>query len=89
MPDYLPAVERNLASFRADYDNHLWIRPKPLATMPKGGGTVYDVTDRTGALIDRVQLPAGRTLIGFGPGGIVYVATRDAGATRIEKRSFK
>ena len=89
MPDYLPAVERNLASFRADLDNRLWIRPKPLATMPKGGGTVYDVTDRTGALIDRVQLPAGRTLIGFGPGGIVYVTTRDAGATRIEKRLFK
>ena len=89
MPDYLPAVERSTGSFRADADNRLWIRPKPLATMPKGGGTIYDVTDRTGALIDRVQLPAGRTLIGFGPGGIVYVTMRDAGATRIEKRLFK
>ena len=36
-----------------------------------------------------VQLPTGRTLIGFGPGGIVYVTMRDAGATRIEKRLFK
>ena len=90
LPDYLPAVERSTGAFRADYDNRLWIRPKPLASMPRGaGGTVYDVTDRTGALIDRVQLPAGRTLIGFGPGGIVYVTTRDGGATRIEKRSFK
>ena len=51
--------------------------------------SVYDVTDRTGALIDRVQLPAGRTLVGFGPGGIVYVATRDGGATKIEKHLFK
>jgi hypothetical protein len=89
MPDYLPAVEKNSASFRADADNHLWIRPKPLATTPKSAGPVYDVTDRTGALIDRVQLPAGRTLAGFGPGGIVYVVTRDGGATRIEKRRFK
>ena len=90
MPDYLPAVEKNLASFRADADNRLWIRPKPLASMPRGGGPIYDVTDRTGALIDRVQLPAGRTLLGFGPGGAVYVVTRDAGAAaRIEKHAFK
>jgi hypothetical protein len=89
MPDYLPAVERNGASFRADADGHLWIRPKPLAGSSRGGGTLYDVTDRTGALIDRVQLPAGRTLVGFGPGGIVYVTTRDGGTTRIEKRRFR
>ena len=89
MPDYLPAVERSTGSFRGDADNRLWIRPKPLAGTPRGGGPVYDVTDRTGALIDRVQRPAGRTLLGFGPGGVVYVATRDAGATRIEKRAFK
>src|SRR5207248_1451274 len=73
MPDYLPAVERNVGSFRADADNRLWIRPKPLAGAPRGGGPVYDVVDRTGALIDRVQLPAGRTLAGFGLGGVVYV----------------
>jgi hypothetical protein len=89
LPDYLPAVERNSASFRADADNRLWIRPKPLATMPRSGGSIYDVTDRTGALIDRVQLPAGRTLVGFGPGGIVYVTTRDGGATRVEKHAFR
>jgi hypothetical protein len=89
IPDYLPAVERSTGGFRADADNRLWIRPKPLAGTPKNGGSVYDVTDRTGALIDRVQLPAGRTLVGFGPGGIVYVTTRDGGATKLEKRVFK
>ena len=38
------------------------------------------------------QSLAGKTVnlvIGFGPGGIVYVTMRDAGATRIEKRLFK
>lgn len=89
MPDYLPAVERSTGGFRADADNRLWIRPKPLAGTPKNGASVYDITDRTGALIDRVQLPAGRTLVGFGPGGIVYVTTRDGGATKLEKRLFK
>jgi hypothetical protein len=89
LPDYLPAVERSTGGFRADADNRLWIRPKPLAGTPKNGGAVYDITDRTGALIDRIQLPAGRTLVGFGPGGIVYVTTRDGGATKLEKRLFK
>jgi hypothetical protein len=89
MPDYLPAVERNIGSFRADADNRLWIRPKPLAGTSRSGGPAYDVVDRTGALIDRVQLPAGRTLVGFAPGGIVYVTSRDGGATRIEKLRFK
>jgi hypothetical protein len=89
IPDYLPAVERNPASFRADADNRLWIRPKPLPGAPRGGGPIYDVVDRTGALIDRVQLPAGRVLVGFGPGGVVYVTTRDGGATRLEKHAFK
>ena len=50
------------------------------------------VTQARGArseLIDKVELPAGRTLIGFGPGGIVYLLARDAGATRIEQARFK
>jgi len=89
IPDYLPAVERNSAGFRADADNHLWIRPKPPVGSPRGGGVIYEVVDRTGALVDRVQLPPGKTLAGFGPGGIVYVTVRDAGVTRIEKHRFK
>jgi hypothetical protein len=52
-------------------------------------GTIYDVVDRKGELVDRVQLPAGRTLMGFGPGGVVYLTLRDAGATRIEEVRFK
>jgi hypothetical protein len=89
LPDYLPAVERNSAGYRADADNHVWIRPKPPAGAPRGGGTIYDIVDRTGALVDRIQLPAGRILAGFGPGGMVYATVRDAGVTRIEKHAFK
>lgn len=89
IPDYLPAVERNSAGFRADADNRLWIRPKPPAGTSRSGGMIYEVVDRSGALVDRVQLPPGRTLAGFGPGGIVYLTMRDAGATRIEKHRFK
>jgi hypothetical protein len=87
LPDYMPAYDRNGASFRADADNNVWIRPRPTASSP--AGPVYDVVNRKGELIDRVQLPVGRSLIGFGPGGIVYLIARDAGTTRIEQVRFK
>ena len=87
VPDYFPAYERQSNSFRADADNNVWIRPRPPRSAR--GGTIYDVVNRKGELVDRVELPAGRTLIGFGPGGIVYLLSRNAGATRIEEARFK
>ena len=88
MPDYMPAVERGVGSYRADADNRVWIRPKPPAGAPRGG-VVYEIVDRSGVLVDRVQIPVGRTLVGFGPGGAVYLTWRDAGATKIERRSAR
>jgi hypothetical protein len=87
IPDYFPAYERQSNSMRADADNNIWIRPRPPRSYR--GGPVYDVVNRQGELIDKVELPQGRTLIGFGPGGIVYLLARDAGATRIEQVRFK
>ena len=87
IPDYFPAYERQSNSMRADADTNIWIRPRP--PRSQRGGTVYDVVSRQGELIDKVELPQGRTLIGFGPGGIVYLLARDAGATRIEQVRFK
>jgi hypothetical protein len=83
----MPAYERTTGSFRADADDNLWIRPRQ--TKPVVDGPIYDAVSRKGELVDRVQLPAGRTLIGFGPGGIVYLVARDAGATRIEQVRFR
>jgi hypothetical protein len=87
IPDYFPAYERQSNSMRADADTNIWIRPRPPRSAR--GGVVYDVVNRKGELIDKVELPQGRTLIGFGPGGIVYLLARDAGATRIEQARFK
>ena len=87
IPDYMPAYERTTGSFRADADTNVWIRPRQWKQVT--GGPIYDIVNRKGELVDRVQLPAGRTLIGFGPGGIVYLVARDAGATRIEQVRFK
>ena len=87
IPDYYPAYERQSNSMRGDADNNIWIRPRPPRSAR--GGTVYDIVNRKGELIDKVELPAGRSLIGFGPGGIVYLLARDAGSVKIEQSRFK
>ncbi len=87
IPDYFPAVERTTGGvLRGDADNNLWIRPRPAKPVP--GGSIYDIVNRAGELIDRVQLPAGRTLLGFGRGHVVYVVARDAGAVKLEALKY-
>ena len=64
MPDYLPAVERSTGSFRADADNRLWIRPKPLATMPKAAGrSTTSPTERARSSIVFSFPPAARSSV--------------------------
>ncbi len=46
---------------------------------------VYDVVNRKGELIHRVQLPQNRTIAGFGAGGVVYLSAREGRNIFIEK----
>ena len=87
LPDYKPPFFAG--SVRADNDGNVWVRTIP--TTAVAGGPVYDVINRKGELIDRVQIPAGRTIIGFGPGGTVYLLNREnATATAtLEKASVR
>ncbi len=73
LPDYKPPFFAN--SVRADASGNIWVRTIP--TRQIAGGPVYDVINREGKLIDRVQVPEGRTIIGFGADGSVYLVTRD------------
>ena len=73
LPDYKPVFGNG--AVRADMDNRLWVRTIP--TKPSPGGASYDVIDRSGKLIDRVQVPANSTIVGFGTGGVVYLGMRD------------
>ena len=73
LPDYKPPFLPG--AVRADADGNLWIRTVPTRAIP--GGPIYDVINRKGELIDRVQLPANRTILGFGPGGVVYLGARE------------
>jgi hypothetical protein len=79
LPDYAPPF--SAGGVRADYDGNLWVR----TTNSMNGGPVYDVIDAKGDLIDRVQLPPGRVIAGFGPGGAVYMGFRDGAGVRLEQ----
>jgi hypothetical protein len=81
LPDYKPAFFANSA--RGDEDGNLWIRTIP--TKPVAGGPVYDVINVKGELVDRVQLPKDRTIVGFGVDNVVYMLAREATPGAISK----
>jgi len=79
VPDYVPPFGANAAF--ADMNDNLWIRTSTLV----GGRPVYDVVNRRGELIDRVQLPSFRTIAGFGR-DVIYMAVQDpTGAVHLER----
>jgi len=82
LPDYRPAFNQGAA--RADEDGNVWVRTSA-TRVGAVAGVIYDVINGQGALVDRVQLPAGRTIAGFGKGGIVYMVARDKSGSWIER----
>jgi len=85
LPDYKPVFLNGFV--RADLDGNVWIRTIP--TKPMAGGPVYDVVNRKGALVDRVQVPVNRSITAFGPGGVVYLTSRDGMTTKLEKATIR
>jgi hypothetical protein len=83
LPDYKPAFAPG--STRADADGNLWVRTSQNADARP----VYNVINRKGELTDRVQLPANRVLVGFGPDGVVYLAVRDGATAHLERARVK
>ena len=81
LPDYKPAFFAG--SVRADAQSNLWIRTIPTAAI--AGGPIYDVINRQGQLVDRVQIPAGRTIAGFGANGAVYLSGRENNQAFVER----
>ncbi len=83
LPDYYPPV-RASSQMRADLDGNLWILPT--TSLQASGGSLLDVVNRQGEIIERVQLPEGRNLHGFGAGGIIYMSVPvQYGWPRIER----
>lgn len=83
LPDYRPAF--GTGATRCDTQGNLWIR----TTQSVDARPVYDVVNDEGALVDRVQLPAYRTIAGFGP-GVVYMGVTDStGAVHLERARIR
>ncbi len=81
IPDFVPPTSRR--AVLADQDNHLWIRP--IADQPPSGGPMWLVVDRAGAVIDRVLVAEGTSIVAFGHGGFVFVISRDGGVATLRK----
>lgn len=73
LPDYFPPFGEH--AVESDANGNLWIQ----TTRMVDSRPVYDVVNRRGEIIDRVQLPRYRTIAGFGP-GVIYMAVVDASA---------
>jgi hypothetical protein len=73
VPDYYPSIRISAAI--ADLDGNLWILPNTSA-QSRNGELVYDVVNVKGDF-HRVRLPVGRSIVGFGKGGVVYLESGD------------
>ena len=80
--DYRPAFRMGAA--RADAEGNLWVR----TTAPSDGGAIYDVIDGRGQLVDRVKVPFGRVISGFGK-GVVYLGVQDDQGARLERARIR
>jgi hypothetical protein len=80
--DYRPVFR--MGAVRADAEGNLWVR----TTTPSASGAIYDVINGKGTLVDRVQVPFGRVVSGFGP-GVVYMGVLDAHGARLERAKIR
>lgn len=76
MADYPSPFRRG--QVKADEDGNLWVLPT--TTSLSRGGLLFDVISRKDGLHERVQLPVGYVLVGFGKGGVAYLGRNDATA---------
>jgi hypothetical protein len=86
LPDYLPPILRT-GNMVADPVGNVWILPSTSAQS--AGGLLYDVVNRRGELFQRVRIPAGRALVGFGANGAVYMTHRDSTGQHLERASLQ
>ena len=85
LPDYRPPFFPG--AVRADREGNLWIRTTAATT--EAGASAWDVVDRKGTLVDRVQVPSGRQIVGFGAYGTVLLSSREGNNTKLEKAKLR
>jgi hypothetical protein len=72
LPDYRPPFKSG--GVRVADDGNLWIMTT--APKPPAGGLMVDVINAKGELVDRIELPPGRILVGVAH-GMAYLAAKD------------
>ncbi|MEA3245953.1 MAG: hypothetical protein U9Q74_07325 [Gemmatimonadota bacterium] len=83
LPDYAPPFLPGAVV--ADRAGNVWIR----TSNTSNGQPVYDVVNSLGRLVDRVRLPSGRVIVGFGRTS-VFLAVRGAnGLASLEKATVR
>jgi hypothetical protein len=80
-PSFYPPIQQG--SVMADLDGHVWILPT--TSTHSADGMTYDVVDRKGDVIERVQLPKDRVLAGFGAHHMVYLTHAEGTNAYLER----
>lgn len=70
LPDFYPPVRQGQVF--ADPQGNVWILPSTSKDAKEG--LLFDVVNRRGEIVERVQLPKDRALVGFATNGDVYMA---------------
>lgn len=78
LPDYPPAF--GMGATVADRAGRIWVR----TNLTVGGSSLYDVIDPARGQLERVMVPPGRVIVGFGSQNRVYLAVRDSAGVRVE-----
>ncbi|MEO7999185.1 MAG: hypothetical protein ABI852_17165 [Gemmatimonadaceae bacterium] len=73
MENFYPPFRKGQPS--ADLDGNLWIATTAISPID-ANETIYDVVNNRGVLTQRVRVPAGRSIVGFGRGGAIYLKFR-------------
>jgi hypothetical protein len=69
-----------------DADGDVWLERVPEPGSARG--PIYDVVNRAHGLVQRVQLPLGYAIAGFGP-GVVYLTEAKVGGVRLVKARIR
>lgn len=80
-PSFWPPIQSG--SVMADLDGRLWILPT--TSTHAANGLTYDVVNRNGEIVERVQLPKDCVLAGFGPHDMLYLTRAEGNATYLER----
>lgn len=85
LPDYEPAIAPG--ALKVDLKGNLWIVPR--TSSGASGGLLLDVVNRKGEIMERVQLPKGYALAGFGPLDEVYLLRVDGKVGFLERAKLR